>query len=171
MKRATIVGGSLTGLAAGILLRRIGWEVNIFERSSQRLSDRGAGIVMQQETLEMLGLCGAKSDDDLGVRLSTRQYLAADGTVVSSQPMPQLMTSWGLLYSWFKKSFPQQNYHLGQEFQNLEQNESSVISYFKGGTQSSANMPSASGPGKGGTTCRWKRKAISPIVEAAPHLV
>jgi 2-polyprenyl-6-methoxyphenol hydroxylase-like FAD-dependent oxidoreductase len=171
MKRATIVGGSLTGLAAGILLRRIGWEVNIFERSSQILSDRGAGIVMQQETREMLGLCGAKSDGDVGVRLATRQYLAADGSVISSQPMPQLMTSWGLLYSWFKKSFPEQNYHLGQEFQNLEQSESSVISYFKGGTQSSANMPSASGPGKGGTTCRWKRKAISPIVEAAPHLV
>src|SRR6266446_4145683 len=30
-------------------------------------------------------------------------------------------------------------------------------------------MPSASRPGKGGTTCRWKRKAISPIAEAAPH--
>ena len=29
-------------------------------------------------------------------------------------------------------------------------------------------MPSASGPGKGETTCRWKRKAISPIVETAP---
>jgi flavin-dependent dehydrogenase len=35
MKRVTIVGGSLTGLAAGILLRKIGWEVNIFERSRQ----------------------------------------------------------------------------------------------------------------------------------------
>ena len=35
MKRATIVGGSLTGLAAGILLRqKINWEVSIFERSS-----------------------------------------------------------------------------------------------------------------------------------------
>ena len=140
MKRATVVGGSLTGLAAGILLRRIGWEVNIFERSSQVLSDRGAGIVMQQETLEMLGLCGAKSDGDVGVRLSTRQYLAADGTVISSQPMPQLMTSWGLLYSWFKKSFPEQNYHLGHEFQNLEQSESSVTSYFKGGTHDSADL-------------------------------
>jgi 2-polyprenyl-6-methoxyphenol hydroxylase-like FAD-dependent oxidoreductase len=43
MKRATVVGGSLTGLAAGILLRKIGWEVNIFEWSPQSLSDRGAG--------------------------------------------------------------------------------------------------------------------------------
>jgi 2-polyprenyl-6-methoxyphenol hydroxylase-like FAD-dependent oxidoreductase len=140
MKRATIVGGSLTGLAAGILLRRIGWEVNIFERSLQILSDRGAGIVMQQETFELLGLCGAKCDGDVGVRLTTRQYLGAEGSVVSSQPMPQLMTSWGLLYSWFKKSFPEQNYHLGQEFQNLEQNESSVTSCFKGGTHDSADL-------------------------------
>ena len=70
MKRATVVGGSLTGLAAGILLREIGWEVNIFERSPQSLSDRGAGIVLQQETLELLRLCGAKGDGDVGVTLS-----------------------------------------------------------------------------------------------------
>src|SRR5712692_7418028 len=128
MRRATIIGGSLTGLAAGILLRKIGWEVNIFERSPQSLSDRGAGIVMQPETLEMLLLCGAKTDGEVGVWLTTRQYLAADGSILSSQRMPQLMTSWGLLYSWFKKSFPGQNYHLGHEFQNLEQSESSVTS-------------------------------------------
>jgi ArsR family transcriptional regulator len=30
-----------------ILLRKIGWEVNIFERSPQSLSDRGAGIALQ----------------------------------------------------------------------------------------------------------------------------
>jgi hypothetical protein len=95
---------------------------------------------MQQETREMLGLCGAKSDGDVGVRLTTRQYLAADGSVVSSQRMPQLMTSWGLLYSWFKKSFPEQNYHLGHEFQNLEQSESSVTSYFQSGTHDSADL-------------------------------
>ena len=70
MKRATVVGGSLTGLAAGILLRKIGWEVNIFERSPQSLSDRGAGIVLQQETLELLRLCGAKGDGDVGVTLN-----------------------------------------------------------------------------------------------------
>ena len=106
MKRATVVGGSLTGLAAGILLRKIGWEVNIFERSPQSLSDRGAGIVLQQETLELLRLCGAKRDGDVGVTLSYRKYLDASGSVASSDRMPQLMTSWGLLYSWFERNFP-----------------------------------------------------------------
>jgi 2-polyprenyl-6-methoxyphenol hydroxylase-like FAD-dependent oxidoreductase len=39
-----------------------------------------------------------------------------------------------------QKEFPEQNYHLGHEFQNLEQSESSVTSYFKGGTHDSADL-------------------------------
>jgi 2-polyprenyl-6-methoxyphenol hydroxylase-like FAD-dependent oxidoreductase len=140
MKRATVVGGSLTGLAAGILLRKIGWEVNIFERSPQSLSDRGAGIVLQQETLELLRLCGAKGDGDVGVTLNYRKYLDAGGSVASSDRMPQLMTSWGLLYSWFERSFPAEHYHLGNEFDSMRQDGSSVTSHFKGGMESKADL-------------------------------
>jgi 2-polyprenyl-6-methoxyphenol hydroxylase-like FAD-dependent oxidoreductase len=140
MKRSTIVGGSLTGLAAGILLRKIGWEVDIFERSPQSLSDRGAGIVMQQETLELLRLCGTRNDRDVGVMLTYRQYLDASGTVVSSDRMPQLMTSWGLLYSWFERSFPAEHYHLGNEFDSMRQDGSSVTSHFKGGMETEADL-------------------------------
>jgi 2-polyprenyl-6-methoxyphenol hydroxylase-like FAD-dependent oxidoreductase len=140
MKRATVVGGSLTGLAAGILLRKIGWEIDIFERSPQSLSDRGAGIVMQQETLELLRLCGAKGDGDVGVMLTYRKYLNANGSVASSDRMPQLMTSWGLLYAWFERSFPAENYHLGHEFDSMRQDGSSVTSHFKGGMEAKADL-------------------------------
>src|SRR5258707_7283911 len=140
MKRATVVGGSLTGLAAVILLRMIGWEVNISERSPQSLSDRGAGIVLQQETLELLRLCGAKGDGDVGVTLSYRKYLDASGSVASSDRMPQLMTSWGLLYSWFERSFPAEHYHLSHEFEGMRQDGSSVTSHFKGGMESKADL-------------------------------
>jgi 2-polyprenyl-6-methoxyphenol hydroxylase-like FAD-dependent oxidoreductase len=140
MKRATVVGGSLTGLAAGILLRRIGWEVDIFERSPQSLSDRGAGIVMQQETFELLRLCGAKNDGDVGVMLTYRKYLNASGSVASSDRMPQLMTSWGLLYSWFERSFPAEHYHLGHEFESVRQDGSAVTSHFKGGMETKADL-------------------------------
>jgi 2-polyprenyl-6-methoxyphenol hydroxylase-like FAD-dependent oxidoreductase len=112
MKKAAIVGGSLTGLAVGILLRRVSWDVDIFERSSRSLSDRGAGIVMQPETLELLKLCGARSSDEVGVMLEGRKYLGRDGSVLSEQRMPQLMTSWGLLYSRFRSAFPSERYHL-----------------------------------------------------------
>jgi 2-polyprenyl-6-methoxyphenol hydroxylase-like FAD-dependent oxidoreductase len=139
-KRATVVGGSLTGLAAGILLQKIGWEVDIFERSPQNLSDRGAGIVMQDETLELLRLCGAKGDTDVGVTLTYRKYLNANGSVASSDRMPQLMTSWGLLYAWFERSFPAKNYHLGHEFDSVRQGNSSVTSHFKGGMETEADL-------------------------------
>jgi 2-polyprenyl-6-methoxyphenol hydroxylase-like FAD-dependent oxidoreductase len=140
MRRATVVGGSLTGLAAGILLRKIGWEVDIFERSPQSLSDRGAGIVLQQETLELLRICGAKGDGDVGVTLNYRKYLDAGGSAASSDRMPQLMTSWGLLYSWFERSFPAEHYHLGNEFDSMRQDGSSVTSHFKGGMESKADL-------------------------------
>jgi 2-polyprenyl-6-methoxyphenol hydroxylase-like FAD-dependent oxidoreductase len=133
MKKAAIVGGSLTGLAAGILLRRVSWDVDIFERSSRSLSDRGAGIVMQPETLELLRLCGATSSDEVGVMLERRKYLGRDGSVLSEQRMPQLMTSWGLLYSRFRTAFPGERYHLEHAGASFEQNGSSVTVLFEHG--------------------------------------
>jgi 2-polyprenyl-6-methoxyphenol hydroxylase-like FAD-dependent oxidoreductase len=121
MNRISLIGGSLTGLAAGILLRRIGWQVDIFERSPQSLSDRGAGIVMQQETLELLRLCGAVEDSQVGVMLTYRKYLNASGSIASLDTRPQLMTSWGLLYSWFHRSFPGEHYHLNHELKAFRQ--------------------------------------------------
>jgi 2-polyprenyl-6-methoxyphenol hydroxylase-like FAD-dependent oxidoreductase len=140
MKRATVVGGSLTGLAAGIQLRKIGWQVDIFERSPQSLSDRGAGIVMQAETLEMLRLCGAKADSDVGVTLTYRKYLNASGSVAASDRMPQLMTSWGLLYAWFKRGFGAENYHLGHELDSVRQSGSLVTSRFQFGREATSDL-------------------------------
>src|SRR6267378_835363 len=140
MRRATVVGGSLTGLAAGILLRKIGWEVNIFERSPQSLSDRGAGIVLQQETLELLRLCGAKGDGDVGVTLNYRKYLDAGGSVASSDRMPQLMTSWGLLYSWFELRFPAGHSHFPYEFVFLREGARAISSPVKCGMEMKADL-------------------------------
>ncbi|HUF95610.1 MAG TPA: NAD(P)-binding protein, partial [Acidimicrobiia bacterium] len=44
--RVLVVGGSIGGLTAGLLLRELGCEVDIFERASTALEDRGAGIVV-----------------------------------------------------------------------------------------------------------------------------
>jgi hypothetical protein len=43
---------------------------------------------MQPETLDMLRLCGAKTDAEVGVWLTNRQYLAADGSILSYHRMP-----------------------------------------------------------------------------------
>jgi hypothetical protein len=41
-KQAVVIGGSLGGLFAGLLLRSIRWDVDIYERSPHDLDSRGA---------------------------------------------------------------------------------------------------------------------------------
>ncbi len=47
--RALVIGGSLGGLLAANTLRRIGWRVDVFERSPHALDNRGGGIVLQPD--------------------------------------------------------------------------------------------------------------------------
>ncbi len=96
--KSVIAGGSLGGLMAGLELRAAGLPVSIHERSERVLDDRGAGIVMQPETQQVLiKRCGLRQEET-GVWLQYRQYLGKDGKLEFHKAMPQLMTSWGLLY-------------------------------------------------------------------------
>src|SRR5215475_16126882 len=59
-RRAIVIGGSIAGLFVGAFLRRIGWQVDIYERSSIELIGRGVGIFATHlELLEALDKCGA----------------------------------------------------------------------------------------------------------------
>jgi 2-polyprenyl-6-methoxyphenol hydroxylase-like FAD-dependent oxidoreductase len=53
-RRALIVGGSMSGLLAALMLRRRGWEVDIYERVAGELAGRGAGIVAQPSLIAHL---------------------------------------------------------------------------------------------------------------------
>ncbi len=60
-RRALIIGGGIGGLATGIALRRIGWEVNVFERAAE-LREVGAGLGIwanAMRALDRLGLAEA----------------------------------------------------------------------------------------------------------------
>ena len=39
--RALIIGGSMAGLFTALLLRKRGWRVDVFERSTDELASRG----------------------------------------------------------------------------------------------------------------------------------
>jgi 2-polyprenyl-6-methoxyphenol hydroxylase-like FAD-dependent oxidoreductase len=97
--KSVIAGGSLGGLMAGLELRAAGLPVSIHERSERVLDDRGAGIVMQPETQQILiKRCGLRQEET-GVWLQYRQYLGKDGKHEFHKAMPQLMTSWGAALS------------------------------------------------------------------------
>ena len=57
-RRALVVGGSMSGLFCGLYLRRRGWQVDIFERSTVPLTGRGAGIMTHPEMRRSLADLG-----------------------------------------------------------------------------------------------------------------
>jgi hypothetical protein len=63
-----VIGGSLGGLFAGLLLRSIRWDVDIYERSPHDLDSRGGGIVLQPEVLEAFRRVGVHPLGRTGAR-------------------------------------------------------------------------------------------------------
>jgi len=128
--RVVVVGGSIGGLAAGLALRSIGCNVEIFERSPHDLKDRGAGLVVQSETMHFLSKHGIATQDTVSVPAKIRQYLDLDGSVIWQQSSYQLMISWDMLYRQLRSAFPDENYHQDSKLVNFEQDENQAIARF-----------------------------------------
>src|ERR1700742_4648490 len=86
MSRALVVGGSLGGLTAALVLRDQEWNVEVLERSAVPLQGRGAGIVLHPITVRYLVERVGKAIADIGLPASRLRYLGDDGSVVHEQP-------------------------------------------------------------------------------------
>jgi 2-polyprenyl-6-methoxyphenol hydroxylase-like FAD-dependent oxidoreductase len=131
-RRALVIGGSMSGLLAGLLLRRHGWDVEVFERVESELSGRGAGIVAQPELIETLRRLGI-DPTDLGVEITTRKILDASGLLAGEYQCPQVLTAWERVYRALRDAFPPERYHRGRGVQRFEQCERSVVAHFSDG--------------------------------------
>ena len=98
MSRAVVVGGSLGGLTAALVLRDQGWDVDVLERSAVPLQDRGAGIVLHPTTVRYLVERVGKAIGDIGVPASRLRYLGDDGSVAHEQPCAYRFASYFELY-------------------------------------------------------------------------
>jgi 2-polyprenyl-6-methoxyphenol hydroxylase-like FAD-dependent oxidoreductase len=114
MPHALIVGGSMAGLCAGLFLRRRGWSVDIYERSSEELTSRGAGIVSHPELLALLSEAGARTDTEFGIPIGDRRVVDRDGKIIARFHYPQIATSWTRLLHMLGDVFPAEHYHLGK---------------------------------------------------------
>src|SRR6202521_310268 len=118
--KVVVVGGSLGGLCNGIALRSLGYELEVFEKSSGLMKDRGAGIVFQQEVAEFLTRYEVAPLESVVVPVRTRRYLGPDGSVTQEGPMPQAMTSWDTLYRKLRAAFGDDHYHVGVRLTRFE---------------------------------------------------
>ncbi len=138
--RALVIGGSLGGLCAGVCLRAAGWCVSIFERSTGLMDDRGAGIVLQFEVLNLLEGLKLTTRADISVESRERQYLNKDGSVASSGDSHQFMTSWGTLFNSLRRGFPDEDFHSGFKLVNFAAEEKQVMARFENGRQETGNL-------------------------------
>ena len=137
--RAIVIGGSLGGLFAGIMLRSIGWQVDIYERSAHDLDSRGGGVVLQPDVVEAFQRAGIETQA-LGVVAHERYYLNSDGSIDQPMPMRQMLTSWNLLYGSMRRHFPAQHYHTGKQLNDIQQISDQVTATFTDGTQTTADL-------------------------------
>src|SRR5258707_5625097 len=138
--RALVIGGSLGGLCEGVCLRAAGWCVSIFERSPGLMEDRGAGIVLQSEALNLLEGLKLAARADISVESRERQYLNKDGSVGSSGVSQQFMTSWGALFNSLRRGFPDDNYHTGFKLVNFTSGEREVTARFENGREETGDL-------------------------------
>lgn len=135
-KRAVVIGGSLAGLFTGTLLRAIGWQVDIYERSPHELDSRGGGVVLQPDVV-MAFQKAEIPHDALGVVANERYYLQRDGSI-QRMPMRQTLTSWNLLYGLMRRQFPDQHYHQGKVLTQVQPDEATAI--FADGTRETGDL-------------------------------
>jgi 2-polyprenyl-6-methoxyphenol hydroxylase-like FAD-dependent oxidoreductase len=138
-KRAIIVGGSMSGLLSGLMLRRAGWHVDIYERVDSELSGRGAGIVAQYELIERLRALGLATDS-LGVAITTRKILDREGRSTEEFDCPQVLTAWERVYRLLRDAFPAERYHRGRGLAAFEARSDSVLAHFTDGEAIEADL-------------------------------
>jgi 2-polyprenyl-6-methoxyphenol hydroxylase-like FAD-dependent oxidoreductase len=140
VKRALVIGGSMSGLLAALALKRHGWEVEIFERVAEPLAGRGAGIVAQPELKTILRALGLDADRDLGIEVAHRLMFSRDGQLTHKVPIAQTMTAWDRVFFLLQAALPEAHYHRGRELRRVEQGRTGVIAHFADGSTAEGDI-------------------------------
>lgn len=131
-RRAIVIGGSMSGLLNALLLRRAGWDVDIYERLEGELSGRGAGIVAQPQLIARLRTLGLATEE-LGVHIARRQIIDTQGRITHDIECPQVATAWERLYRLLRDALPPAHYHRGKGLSKLIQDQRKVRAVFSDG--------------------------------------
>jgi 2,6-dihydroxypyridine 3-monooxygenase len=121
MPRVAVVGGSIGGLTAALLLRDAGCEVAVFERSPTFLTSFGAGIVVQPDLVRYFLERTPITLEQISVPSKSVRYWRADtGELRGELDGEWRYTSYTALYGGLLTTFGEEGYHLGEPLVGLE---------------------------------------------------
>jgi 2-polyprenyl-6-methoxyphenol hydroxylase-like FAD-dependent oxidoreductase len=138
-RRAVIIGGSMSGLFSAAFLRQLGWDVDVYERSKVELVGRGAGITGHPELFDALQASGAGTER-LGIEVPKRIAIDREGRITDERPLRQILTSWDRLQRLIRATIDPARYHLGWEFERVDQDGRGVRVYFSEGRTEQADI-------------------------------
>ena len=136
--RVGIVGGSIAGCAAAIALQRLGCEVEIFERSSGALRDRGSGIGIPIALRDELIDHGYLPEGYATVALPGRRWVAADGSpegrTLWTIDGASVSNNWGVLWKGLRERVDDAVYHDGVAIDRVESLDHCAVVHFDDGS-------------------------------------
>jgi 2-polyprenyl-6-methoxyphenol hydroxylase-like FAD-dependent oxidoreductase len=138
--KAIIVGGSVGGLFAAVLLHRAGWQVTLYERSVIGLGGKGAGLVAQVDVSRILGEIGREDVLRSGVVARERIFLDRQGNIVQTVRTPQSQMSWDLLFEAFRAELPDHCYRRGMRAMSATDDGPTATVVMEDGTTDSGDL-------------------------------
>lgn len=135
-----VVGGSLGGLTTALVLRDIGFDVTVYERSPTELSGFGAGIVIQDATVRYLVERLGIPLESISVPSRALQYLGARGEVTYTRPSPYRFTAWNTIYRGLFGEFGSGAVRFGQALVDVEAGPTATTLRFASGETVRADL-------------------------------
>ncbi|GAY19435.1 FAD binding domain-containing protein [Mycobacterium sp. shizuoka-1] len=137
---AVVVGGSIGGLTTALLLRDLGFQVDVYERTPTALDGRGSGIVLQPDTVRWFTERSSQDLADLRTSTSYIQYLQRDGAIAHREKATWTYTSWGTFYRALLADFGIEHYHHGEYACGFSQDAERATVRFVSGATASADL-------------------------------
>ena len=126
MPHVGVVGGSIGGLTAALVLRDLGCEVDVFERSGTALEARGAGIGLHPMTTRYFAESSELDTAMVEIELPWLQFLSASGERIYQERMNYRFSSWNTIYRGLARCFDDSRYHLGGDVAWFHQDDRGV---------------------------------------------
>jgi 2,6-dihydroxypyridine 3-monooxygenase len=124
--RVAVAGGSMGGLTAALLLRELGLDVTVYERSGTELQQRGAGIGLLPASYRYFVEHAHIDLDEISISTACIRYLDHKGRVIHEQPQPYRFSNWNTVYRSLLRCFGRDRYLLDHEVTDIRQHNGTV---------------------------------------------
>ena len=138
--RALVIGGSVGGLFAANLLRTVGWDVIVYERTADSLGDRGTGIGTRDELFTVMRRIGLHLDASIGVQVQGRINLERDGSIAHQVPVRAVTSSWPRIWHPLKEALPARCFRGGVALERVEQDGAKATAVLSDGSRDTGDL-------------------------------